>query len=128
MMQVTGEEGITMEDYLTWQKSVLLDTVFLQQDAFDPVDTSMPRERQKRSFELVKSLIQAEYAFDDRDEARDFFTRLASLYRNLNYSPDDSAEYARYMREIQELTDSKRVVIEEEEEPVVEDEEAVEEG
>lgn len=109
MMQVTGEEGITMHDFLTWQKSVLLDMVFLQQDAFDPVDTSTPLERQKRSFELVKEIIEAEYAIDDRGEARDFFTRLISLYKNLNYSPDDSAEYVRYLREIRELVDSKRV-------------------
>ena len=35
MMQVTGEEGITLEDYITFQKSFLLDMVYLQQDAFD---------------------------------------------------------------------------------------------
>jgi V/A-type H+-transporting ATPase subunit A len=109
MMQVTGEEGITMEDFLTWQKSVFLDMVFLQQDAYDPVDASTSLDRQKASFELVKGIIQAEYAIDGRDEARDFFTRLISLYKNLNYSPGDSAEYARYLREIRELVDSTRV-------------------
>ena len=45
MMQVTGEEGITLEDYITWQKSVLLDMAYLQQDAFDEIDACMPRER-----------------------------------------------------------------------------------
>jgi V/A-type H+-transporting ATPase subunit A len=109
MMQVTGEEGITMDDFQTWQKSVFLDMVFLQQDAYDPVDTSMSLDRQKRSFELVKEIVEADYDIDDRDEARDFFTRLISLYKNLNYSPDDTAEYDRYLREIHELVDSKRV-------------------
>ncbi len=113
MMQVTGEEGITLEDYLTWQKSVFLDMVFLQQDAFDDVDASTPRDRQRRSFELAKELIELEYAIDDRDEIRDFFTRLTSLYKNLNYSPDDSAEFTRYLKEIRELADSKTVVLEE---------------
>jgi V/A-type H+-transporting ATPase subunit A len=111
MMQVTGEEGITMGDFLAWQKSLFLDMVFLQQDAYDPVDASMPLGRQKRSFELVKELVEADYAIDDRDEARDFFTRLISLYKNLNYSPDDSAEYARYLREIRDLVDSKLVKV-----------------
>jgi len=111
MMQVTGEEGTTMADFLAWQKSVFLDMVFLQQDAFDPVDASMALGRQKTSFELVKEVIEADYAIDDRDAAQDFFTRLISLYRNLNYSPDDSAEYARYLREIQDLVDSKRVKV-----------------
>jgi V/A-type H+-transporting ATPase subunit A len=109
MMQVTGEEGITMEDFLTWQKSVFLDMVFLQQDAYDPVDTSAPLERQKRSFEFVKEIVAADYDIDERNEARNFFTHLISLYRNLNYSPDDTAEYDRYLREIRELVGSKRV-------------------
>jgi V/A-type H+-transporting ATPase subunit A len=100
-----------MSDFLAWQKSVFLDMVFLQQDAFDPVDASMPLERQKRSFELVKEIVEADYAIDDRDEARDFFTRLIGLYRNLNYSPDDSAEQARYLREVRELVDSKRAKV-----------------
>ncbi len=107
MMQVTGEEGTTLDDFLAWQKSVFLDMVFLQQDAYDAVDSSMPLERQKRSFELVKEIIEADYAIDDRSEAQDFFTRLISLYKNLNYSPDDSAEHARYLREIRDLVDSK---------------------
>jgi V/A-type H+-transporting ATPase subunit A len=109
MMQVTGEEGITVEDYVTWQKSVFLDMVYLQQDAYDPVDTSMPLERQKMSFALAKEIIETQYALDDRDEARDFFTRLISLYKNFNYSPEDSAEYTRYLREIKEQVDSKSV-------------------
>ena len=48
MMQVTGEEGITLEDFVTYQKSTLVDMVYLQQDAFDPVDVSAPLERRKR--------------------------------------------------------------------------------
>ncbi len=111
MMQVTGEEGTTMDDFLTWQKSVFLDMVFLQQDAYDPVDSSMPLERQKRSFEMVKEVVEADFDIDDRDVAQDFFTRLISLYKNLNYSPDDSAEYARYLREIEDLVNSKRVKV-----------------
>ena len=107
MMQVTGEEGTTLDDFLAWQKSVFLDMVFLQQDAYDAVDSSMPLERQKRSFELVKEIIEADYAIDDREEVQDFFTRLISLYKNLNYSPDDSAEHARYLREIRDLVNSK---------------------
>lgn len=109
MMQVTGEEGTTIEDFLTWQKSVFLDMVFLQQDAYDPVDSSMPLERQKRSFDMVKAVVEADFDIDDRDVAQDFFTRLISLYKNLNYSPDDSAEYARYLRDIEDLVDSKRM-------------------
>ncbi len=48
MMQVTGEEGVSIEDYVVWQKAALLDMVYLQQDAFDEVDVSMPRGKAVR--------------------------------------------------------------------------------
>ncbi|MDJ0848952.1 MAG: V-type ATP synthase subunit A [Myxococcota bacterium] len=109
MMQVTGEEGISLEDYVTWQKSVLLDMVYLQQDAFDDVDAAMPRERQIESFRLVKSMIDSDFDFADRDAARDFFTRITGLYKNWNYAAPESPDYARYLDEMRKLADERRV-------------------
>ena len=103
MMQVTGEEGITEEDFITWQKSLLLDMVYLQQDAFDAVDACMSRERQLESFKLLKGLIDATYKFKDKDEARSFFTELTSHYKNWNYSAPDSVEFGQYHKEILDL-------------------------
>jgi V/A-type H+-transporting ATPase subunit A len=108
MMQVTGEEGITEEDYVKWQKSVLLDMVFLQQDAFDPVDAAVPRERQLESFALLKGLIDSEFEFQGKEEARTFFTRLTNLYKNWNYSAPDSPDFNRYRQEIIDLANQHR--------------------
>lgn len=101
MMQVTGEEGVTLEDFVTWQKSVLLDMAYLQQDAFDDVDASMPRERQLESLRLVMSLIDRDYGFTDRNEAREFFTKVTGLYKNWNYAAPASPDYANYKGEIE---------------------------
>jgi len=103
MMQVTGEEGISMADFVLWQKATLLDMVYLQQDAFDPVDVSMSRERQLESFQLLQKLIDQNYAFKDKNEAQAFFTRLIGLCKNLNYTPRESPEYQRYTGEIKTL-------------------------
>ncbi|GAK51301.1 putative V-type sodium ATPase, catalytic A subunit [Candidatus Moduliflexus flocculans] len=103
MMQVTGEEGVSIEDFVTWQKSMLLDMVYLQQDAFDEVDVSMPRDRQLESFRLLRGLIQREFTFTEKEQVRDFFTRLTGVYKNFNYSPFNSQEYSRYMKEIKDL-------------------------
>ena len=103
MMQVTGEEGISLEDFIIWQKSILLDMVFLQQDAFDDVDASVSMERQQESFHLLKRLIEASYRFKDKDEAREFFTRITGAYKNLNYSPENSADHKTYQEEIEKL-------------------------
>jgi len=107
-MQVTGEEGITLEDFVTWQKSVLIDMVYLQQDAFDPVDTSMPRERQKQSFALLKQLIESEYTFENKNQAREYFTQLTGLYKNLNYSAAETPDYQKYLQEIENLANHYR--------------------
>jgi len=110
MMEVTGEEGVTLEDFVTYQKSLFLDMVYLQQDAFDDVDASMPLERQKKSFALVCDLINRPYKFTDKGAARDYFTRLTGLYKNLNYSGEDAPAYSDYLKQIRELADSNAKV------------------
>ena len=66
----------------------------------------MPRERQIESFNLLAGLVTRAYDFEDKDVARDYFTRLTGLYRNFNYTPKESPEYARYKKEIEDLADS----------------------
>jgi V/A-type H+-transporting ATPase subunit A len=106
MMQVTGEEGITLEDFVTYQKSLFLDMVYLQQDAFDKVDASAPLERQKKTFTLVNDLVNRHYQFKDKEAARDYFTKLTGLFKNLNYAQEDSPEHTDYLKQIQELAQS----------------------
>ena len=103
MMQVTGEEGVTIEDYVAYQKSVFLDMVYLQQDAFDQVDASTTQERQKETFELMHRLVQRDYPFKDKEEGRQFFTQLTRLFKNLNYASRESSEYTAYRAQIDEL-------------------------
>ncbi|MGY6276946.1 V-type ATP synthase subunit A [Methylomonas sp. MgM2] len=105
IMQVTGEEGISLEDFVEWQKSVLLDMVYLQQDAFDEVDACMPRERQLASFRLLKKLITSEFKFKDKNDAREFFTKITDLYKNWNYSHVDSPDYQQYFGNIEQLAE-----------------------
>ena len=103
MMQVTGEEGVTLEDYLDYQRATFVDMVFLQQDAFDPVDVSMPTERQKESFQLIRRLINRDYQFSTKDQIREYFTELTGLYKNLNYAEWKSADYNQLLQRITEL-------------------------
>lgn len=103
MMQVTGEEAITLEDFVIYQKATLLDMVYLQQDAFDKVDVTMPLERQMESFGLLKRLIEQDYEFSDKDQAREFFTKLTGTYKNLNYSAPETPDFSRYSKEIDEM-------------------------
>lgn len=104
MMQVTGEEGVTLEDFVTHQKALFLDMVYLQQDAFDAVDASTPIERQKLVFNKVYGLVTRGYGFKDKEEARDFFTRLTGLFKNFNYAAEGSPDYDSLLTQIDELS------------------------
>jgi V/A-type H+-transporting ATPase subunit A len=101
MMQVVGEEGVTLDDFVTWQKAMLVDMAYLQQDAFDPVDVSMPLSRQKDAFELVERIVAARVPMDDRDEIRRYFTELTGHLKNLNYSAEGSAEFDKHRAKIE---------------------------
>ena len=103
MMQVTGEEGISLQDFVTHEKAKFLDMVYLQQDAFDPVDVSTPLDRQKESLLLIQRLVEREMFFEDKEQVRDYFTRLTGLFKNLNYSERGSQEYSQFLTEIENL-------------------------
>ncbi len=103
MMQVTGEEGVTPEDFLTEQKATFVDMVYLQQDAFDPVDVAVPMARQRRMLNLVVRCVDRPYHFPEKEDVRDFFTRLTGAFKNLNYSESDSDVFQKYLAEIEQL-------------------------
>jgi V/A-type H+-transporting ATPase subunit A len=103
MMQVTGEEGVSIADFVEYQKAAFLDLVYLQQDAFNEVDASVPLERQQQTLELIDKLVSRDYDFSSKDAARDYFTRLTSLFKNLNYTRGDSPEFAGILEQVQAL-------------------------
>ena len=103
MMQVTGEEGITTNDFEIYQKALFLDMVYLQQDAFDKVDVTVPPERQQKMFLLCKRLVNRLYGFTNKAQVSDYFTNLTGLFKNLNYSPTGSDDYQHYLSEIDKL-------------------------
>ena len=106
MMQVTGEEGVTTEDFVTYQKALFLDMVYLQQDAFDAVDASCSLERQQLSFNKVYQLVNQEYNFTDKPHIHDYFTRLTGLFKNFNYAGEDSPDHADLLNQIDHLAES----------------------
>ena len=111
MMQVTGEEGITLDDFVLLQKAQFIDMVYLQQDAFDDVDAATPMDRQRQVFDRLYALVNQESGFTDKEAARDYFTRLTGLFKNLNYTRRDSPGFAEFEEQIKTLAESVRVPI-----------------
>jgi len=103
MIQVAGEEGISLEDYVIYQQALFLDMVYLQQDAFDEVDVSVSLERQKENFNRIIELVNIEYQFVNQEQARTFFIKLTGLFKNLNYAKFESVRYKELADKIEKL-------------------------
>ncbi|HWP00065.1 MAG TPA: V-type ATP synthase subunit A [Methylococcus sp.] len=106
MMQVTGEEGVSLADFVLYQKAQFIDRVYLQQDAFDPVDVSVPLERQKLAFLKIHEIVSRDHAFPDKDAARKFFTRLTGAFLNFNDAGPSTPDYERLWQQIDILSGS----------------------
>ena len=102
-MDVVGEEGTSLKDFIVFLKMSFLDSVFLQQNAFDPVDAYNTIERQMYVFSTVNSVLQKEVSAEDKDDARNKFFKLSALFRNWNSSKWKDEDFTKYEAEINEF-------------------------
>jgi V/A-type H+-transporting ATPase subunit A len=100
MMKVVGEEGTSSADFIIYLKGLFFDSVYLQQNGFDPVDGATSRERQSHVFGLLEKIISGSFAFDNKDEARAFFQKLRLLFLNLNSAVYDSDDFSGYENQL----------------------------
>ena len=89
MITVVGEEGTTIEDFTLMLKAEFFDSSYLQQNAFDPIDSATSRERQRFVFDKVLEVLNLDFGFEDKDEARRAMVKIGSLYVDWNYAPWD---------------------------------------
>ncbi|MBL7017262.1 MAG: V-type ATP synthase subunit A [Kiritimatiellales bacterium] len=109
MMKVVGEEGTSIEDFMVYLKSEYLDSVYLQQNAFNDVDAATPVERQRHVFGYISRFMKTKLKFDDKDAARAFFQTLTQVTRDWNQVAFDSDEFKKQEEQldhqIAEVTD-----------------------
>ena len=96
MMKVVGEEGTSLEDYIIYQKGELLDSVYLQQNSFDPVDYAVPPQRQEESFRILYDILTSEFDLADKSEARSFFNQVRQAFLDWNGIAADDDRYGDY--------------------------------
>lgn len=102
MMKVVGEEGTSIEDFVLFLKSEYLDAVYLQQDAYHPVDGASSAERQRYVFARIDRIMRTRLKFDDKDEARRFFQRLTRLTKDWNRVDPEAVEFAQLEQQIEQ--------------------------
>jgi V/A-type H+-transporting ATPase subunit A len=100
MMNVVGEEGTSLSDYVDYLKAEFFDFVYLQQNAFDAVDEATPKERQIYVFDFIYRILEADFVFEDKDTALHFFQQLRQLFKGWNSAPYQSEEFEKIKKEI----------------------------
>ncbi len=100
MMMVVGEEGTSIDDFVYYLKSEYLDSVYLQQNGFDPVDAVSDPERQKYMFDKIYDVLYTDFHFDAKDDARRFFNDLRQMTLDWNYIRMGTDEFDKKEKDI----------------------------
>jgi V/A-type H+/Na+-transporting ATPase subunit A len=102
-MDVVGEEGTSLSDFIIYLKAEFLDAVYLQQNAFDKVDAYNTIERQVYTFRKVSRLVEKDIVAKDKDDARNIFFGLTSLFKNWNSAAWQSEDWKRFESQINDF-------------------------
>lgn len=102
-INILGDDGVPMSYHELFWKSELIDFIILQQDAFDPVDSLTPFDRQKYMLELVLDICDRTFEFEDYEKCRNGFKEIINLLKQMNYSEFHSDNFNRYRTELDSL-------------------------
>ena len=108
-INILGDDGVPVEYHITYWKSELIDFVVLQQDAFDPIDSVTPMERQVYILNIVMDICRTNFEFDNFDKVADYFKDVINICRQMNYSEFKSDKFFEYRKELDELLKTKLV-------------------
>jgi V/A-type H+-transporting ATPase subunit A len=100
-INILGDDGVPVEYHERFWKSELLDSVILQQDAFDATDAYCPMERQRYMYNMVLGICERSFAFDDFESCATFFKELINLFRQMNYAAFESDAFEGYRKQIE---------------------------
>ena len=99
-MNILGDDGVPIEYHKRYWKSELIDFVILQQDAFDPIDSSTPMKRQEYMLSKVLEVCDADFDFENFEECNKFYKEVINLMRQMNYSEFLSANFNNYLGQL----------------------------
>ena len=98
-----GEKGITDETYIQFQKSELVDAVFLQQNSFHEVDGVTTPERLRMMFDMVWKIVESPVAIHGKDEIRSHFNFLRQAFIDWNTQRPDEEGFEKQKHQILNL-------------------------
>ena len=106
MMKVVGEEGTSLDDFVIYLKAEFLDSVYIQQNGFDEIDAASVAGRQKYVFAKVAQVLEKDFSFNSKEEARKFFYKLRQGFIDWNYKEWQSQEFKNQETKIDDMLKS----------------------
>lgn len=108
-MEVVGQEGTSLSDFIIYLKAELYEIAYLQQNAFDKIDAYCSLERQIDLFSLIQEIFDSKFNFESHDAARDYFLALQNMVKNMNYLEYKSWQYNDRLNEIKAKIKSVKI-------------------
>ena len=102
-INILGDDGVPISYHEQFWKGELIDFVILQQDAFDPIDSLCPMDRQEYMLSLVLKVCDIPFQFDDYEQCGAHYKEIINILRQMNYSPFKSEQFNTYLEQLNTL-------------------------
>ncbi len=106
-INILGDDSVPVDYHDVFWKSEMLDFVILQQDAFDPVDSSTPMKRQEYMLDLVLSICDLSFDHGGYEHVAAYFKGIINVLKQMNYSEFPGPQFNTYMERLQATVNEK---------------------
>lgn len=106
-INILGDDSVPVDYHDVFWKSEMLDFVILQQDAFDPVDSSTPMKRQEYMLDLVLSICDLSFDHGGYEHVAAYFKGIINVLKQMNYSEFPGPQFSTYMERLEATVNEK---------------------
>jgi len=100
-ISILGDDAVPLDYHIAFWKSEMIDFGLIQQDSFDEVDMNTSLERQKYMLNKIMEIAEMEFVFFEFEQIGTFFKQLINIFKQMNYSPFDSAQFKKHGKELE---------------------------
>jgi len=108
-INILGDDSVPVEYHERYWKAELIDFVFLQQDAFDPVDKATSIERQQYMLNAIDEICKTDFRFSSFEEVLEYFKKLINQIKQMNYSEFKSDKFKKFESELNSIVAERKV-------------------
>ena len=93
---------------MIYQKGEFLDAVYLQQNSFDPVDSTVTVDRQRLVFSVLYDILTSTFSLEDKKDARLFFNELRQRFLDWNGTAETDERFSALEKDLKAFYQGRR--------------------